>query len=64
LEVVHWKEHRRPGEQNADLAQWGHLLGRVGRDLLGGLCPGGERRGDEAASQGADKCPPIHYSIT
>jgi hypothetical protein len=25
---------------------------------------GTERRGEEAASQGADECPPIHYSIT
>jgi hypothetical protein len=25
---------------------------------------GGERRGEEAASHGADECPPIHYSIT
>ena len=24
----------------------------------------GERRGEEAARQAADECPPIHYSIT
>jgi hypothetical protein len=28
------------------------------------LCLGGERRGEEAASQGADEGPPIHHSIT
>jgi hypothetical protein len=25
---------------------------------------GGERRGEETAGEGADECPPIHYSIT
>jgi hypothetical protein len=64
LEVVHWKEHRRPGEQNADLAQWGHVLGRVGRDPLGGLCPDGDRRGEEAARHAADERPPLHHPIT
>jgi len=28
------------------------------------LRPGGERRGEEAASQGADELQSVHYSIT
>jgi len=28
------------------------------------LRPSGERRNEEAAGQGAHKCPPVHHSIT
>jgi len=39
------------------------------KDSQARKCPrllplGGERRGEEAARQGAKECPPIHYSIT
>jgi len=41
------------GRQVAYSSDLGHLL-RLS----------GERRREEAASQGADECPPVHYSIT
>jgi hypothetical protein len=34
------------------------------RDLPRRLCLGGERRGEEAASQGGDERTSVHYSIT
>ncbi len=47
----------------------GVLLGSEGEEadsvhLPRRLRPGGERRGKEATRQGAEKCAPIHHSIT
>ena len=51
----HLKERRRPGN---------HVKISDSRHLPGPLRLGGERRGEEAARQGAKEGPSIHHSIT